>query len=415
MAGIELTDVTRRFGDKVAIDSVTLNIPDKEFLVLLGPSGCGKSTLLRMIAGLESLTDGTIQMDGRRVDRLEPKDRNLAFVFQSYALYPHMSVEKNIVFPLIMAHHRWWFHVPVLGWLAKRRLAHRPDIRDTVQDIARVLELTELRRKLPSTLSGGQRQRVAVARAMVRRPAAFLMDEPLSNLDAQLRTHMRAEIVKLHERVDTTFVYVTHDQTEAMTMGTRIVVMRNGVVQQHDEPRTIFERPSNVFVARFIGNPPMNLMRVDVVSSEQIKIGDELLAIPPAVGAIVSEHQLVGREVLLGVRPEALALGAGVDGGTVANVSSVEHLGSETLVHIQFEGLNDDVGIFTAEGEAAALNIYARVPGYHEFAVGSKVGVRFNFDIACLFDPDTELRFVGTSEHTFPSERTAETIAVAAP
>lgn len=393
MANIELTDVTRRFGDKVAIDSVTLTVPDKEFLVLLGPSGCGKSTLLRMIAGLESLTRGTIHMGGRHVDRLEPKDRDLAFVFQSYALYPHMSVEKNIAFPLIMAHFRWWFHVPVLGWLAKRRLVRRPDIRETVQEIAQVLELTEVMRKLPSTLSGGQRQRVAVARAMVRRPAAFLMDEPLSNLDAQLRTHMRAEIVKLHERVDTTFVYVTHDQTEAMTMGTRIVVMRNGVVQQYDEPRVIFERPNNVFVARFIGNPPMNVMRAQVLSLEQIRIGEELLRIPSALTEVVSRHQLVTREVLLGVRPEALALDQDGKGDTIATVSSVEYLGSETLVHVQFEGLNDQVGIFVAEGAAAVLNIYARVPGYHEFAVGSTVNVTFDFTNACLFDPVSEKRF----------------------
>ena len=412
MAAIELMDVTRRFGDKVAIDSVTLTIPDKEFLVLLGPSGCGKSTLLRMIAGLETLSDGTIRMDGRRVDRLEPKDRDLAFVFQSYALYPHMSVEKNIAFPLIMAHHRWWFHVPVLGWVAKRRLARRPDIRGTVHEIARILELTELMRKLPSTLSGGQRQRVAVARAMVRRPAAFLMDEPLSNLDAQLRTHMRSEIVKLHERVDTTFVYVTHDQTEAMTMGTRIVVMRNGVVQQYDEPRVVFERPSNVFVARFIGNPPMNILRAQVVSESRIRVGEGLLTIPSTLRGIVSQHQLEAREVLLGVRPEALTLGAADNGDTVATVSSVEHLGSETLVHVQFEGLDDSTGIAVAEGAAAALNIYARVPGYHGFEVGAKVGVTFDFATACFFDPLTEDRFIGVEEEAISPEPTSDPIGV---
>jgi multiple sugar transport system ATP-binding protein len=394
MVAIQLTDVTRRFGDKVAINSVNLNVPDKEFLVLLGPSGCGKSTLLRMIAGLEVLSAGTIEMGGRRVDKLEPGDRDLAFVFQSYALYPHMSVEKNIAFPLIMANFRWWFHIPILGWMAKRRLARRPGIRDNVQEIGRVLELTELMRKHPGTLSGGQRQRVAVARAMVRRPVAFLMDEPLSNLDAQLRTHMRSEIVKLHKRVDTTFIYVTHDQTEAMTMGTRIVVMRNGVVQQQDVPRVIFERPSNVFVARFIGNPPMNVMPVSVASTNQLMLGSALLAIPESLAKLVSQHALGGQEVLLGLRPEAFSLDATGKGDATATVSSVEQLGSETLVQLKFAGLNDqNEAILSAEGTATAQNIYARVPGYQTFTVGSEVGVNFDFAPACLFDNASELRF----------------------
>jgi multiple sugar transport system ATP-binding protein len=395
MVAIELKDVTRRFGDKVAIDSVSLAVPDKEFLVLLGPSGCGKSTLLRMIAGLETLTSGSIMMGDRRVDGLEPGDRDLAFVFQSYALYPHMSVEKNIAFPLIMANFRWWFHIPVVGTIAKRRLAKRADIRDNVREIARVLELTELLRKHPGTLSGGQRQRVAVARAMVRRPAAFLMDEPLSNLDAQLRTHMRSEIVKLHERVDTTFIYVTHDQTEAMTMGTRIVVMRNGVVQQQGVPRVIFERPSNVFVARFIGNPPMNVMPAVVASADQVRLGDTLLTVPRNLVDLIDRHGLVGREVLLGLRPEAIELTTAEGGAdTTALTSSVEQLGSETLVQLRFRGVNDqDDGILTAEGAAAVQNIYARVPGYQNFTVGSRVGVRFNFAAACVFDPESEERF----------------------
>ena len=400
MVSIELTDVTRRFGETLATDSVTFTVPDKEFLILLGPSGCGKSTLLRMIAGLESLTSGSIQIDGRRVDHLEPKDRDLAFVFQSYALYPHMTVEKNIAFPLIMSNHRWWFHIPVLGWLAKRRLAHRPDISETVQEIGHTLELTELMRKYPRALSGGQRQRVAVARAMVRKPAAFLMDEPLSNLDAQLRTHMRAEIVKLHERVDATFVYVTHDQTEAMTMGTRIVVMRDGVVQQQDEPRVIFEQPRNVFVARFIGSPSMNVMQARVESSDQIRVGGNLLKLPLSLADVISRHKLVTRDLLLGVRPEALAVDVNSKGDAVATVSSVEHLGSETLVHVQFAGLDDQVGISATKGGTVARNIYARVPGYHEFALASTIGITFDFTNACLFDPVTEDRFDGQEAPT---------------
>lgn len=399
MVAIELKDVTRRFGDKVAVESVALKIPDKEFLVLLGPSGCGKSTLLRLIAGLETLTDGSIEMGGRRVDKLEPKDRDLAFVFQSYALYPHMTVEKNIAFPLIMAHFKWWFHIPIVGSIAKRRLARRPDVRDNVQATARILELTELMHKHPGTLSGGQRQRVAVARAMVRRPTAFLMDEPLSNLDAQLRTHMRTEIVKLHERFDTTFIYVTHDQTEAMTMGTRIVVMRGGVVQQQDERRVIFERPNNVFVARFIGNPPMNVMPAQVESDKTIVLGDAKIALPESVAKVISEHGLDGRPVLLGLRPEAIELELNAKGDATATVASVEQLGSETLIRISLAGLNNqEEGIATDESATASSNIYARVTGYQDFPVGAQVGVTVDFDKACLFDPVTELRYRSVDE-----------------
>ena len=240
MARVALEHVTKQFGDVTAVDDLTLEAYDKEFLVLLGPSGCGKSTALRMIAGLEELTDGTIQIGDRIVNDVEPKDRNIAMVFQSYALYPHMTVRKNIEFPL-------------------RTRGTAPDERERlVQDAAASLGLDGLLDRKPAQLSGGQRQRVALARAIVRRPEVFLMDEPLSNLDAKLRVQTRAELIDLQRELQTTVIYVTHDQVEAMTMGHRIAIMNEGVLQQIGPPQSVYETPANLFVARFIGNPPMN-------------------------------------------------------------------------------------------------------------------------------------------------------------
>jgi multiple sugar transport system ATP-binding protein len=392
MASIGIKNISRHFGEKIAVDAVNLEVADKEFLVLLGPSGCGKSTMLRMLAGLETLTTGSIEIGDRRVDNLEPKERDLAFVFQSYALYPHMTVEKNIAFPLIMREHKWWFHIPLLGWVARRRLLQRTDIRDTVTDVASTLELTDVMYKHPRTLSGGQRQRVAVARAMVRRPAAFLMDEPLSNLDAKLRTHMRSEIVRLHRRVDTTFVYVTHDQTEAMTMGTKIVVMKDGVVQQYAEPRVIFEEPTNVFVARFIGSPPMNLVPVRVSSRTQVDCGDATVALSTRLSQVADAHQLVGRTVLLGIRPEELSLVDQPDGDATATVLSVEHLGSETLVNVELTSPTGDSRLGDETG-LTPYPVYVRVPGYHEYEVGSVAKLVLRMGNACLFDPESGVRF----------------------
>jgi multiple sugar transport system ATP-binding protein len=240
MSSITLTQVTKVFVSKPVVDNVSLNVTSGEFLVLLGPSGCGKSTLLRMLAGLESLTSGEIHLGGRRVDALPPSARDMAFVFQSYALYPHMTVRRNMTFPLIMRQFKWWFHIPIIGHLAKRRIEASPDVSAMVDRTAHILALTDMLDRHPRTLSGGQRQRVALGRAMVRQPEVFLMDEPLSNLDAKLRSSMRAEIIKLHRKLGGTFVYVTHDQIEAMTMGTRIVMMREGVVQQVGTPRDIY-------------------------------------------------------------------------------------------------------------------------------------------------------------------------------
>src|SRR3954469_18851450 len=260
MASITLKNVTKTWGAVPAVKDINLDVPDGEFLVLLGPSGCGKSTLLRMLAGLETVSTGEIHLDKRRVDQLPPSARDMAFVFQSYALYPHMTVRRNITFPLIMRQHKWWFHIPIVGGMAKRKIEASPEVSDLVGRTAKILALTEMMDRFPRTLSGGQRQRVALGRAMARQPEVFLMDEPLSNLDAKLRMSMRAEIIKLHRDVGGTFVYVTHDQIEAMPMGTMIALMRDGGVQQFGTPRESYRNPANTFVARFIGTPPMNLI-----------------------------------------------------------------------------------------------------------------------------------------------------------
>ena len=252
MASIRLTGLTKMFGTVAAVSDINLDVASGDFLVLLGPSGCGKSTLLRMQAGLETVSKGEIHLNDRRVDKAPPSERDMAFVFQSYALYPHMTVRQNITFPLLMKQFRWWFHLPLLGRFAKRRIERSTEVAELVEQTGKTLALTEMFDRYPRTLSGGQRQRVALGRAMVRRPEVFLMDEPLSNLDAKLRTSMRAEISRLHRRLDGTFVYVTHDQVEAMTMGTRIALMSGGRLQQYGTPREIYGNPANVFVARFI-------------------------------------------------------------------------------------------------------------------------------------------------------------------
>src|SRR4051812_3177295 len=280
MAQIVLDGVTKRFsGNVIAVNDVSLEIGDGEFMVLVGPSGCGKSTLLRMIAGLEEGREGEISIGDRIVTDLPPKSRDIAMVFQNYALYPHMTVEQN------------------LGFGLKLRKTPKPEIKRRVGEAARILGLEKLMQRKPSELSGGQRQRVAMGRAMVREPHAFLMDEPLSNLDAKLRVQMRAELARLHERLGTTTVFVTHDQVEAMTLGERVAVLRDGVLQQVDEPQNLYEHPANLFVAAFIGSPPMNLVEASVEGG-RIRFGDFDLPIGP-------EHpsDLEGSTVILGIRP----------------------------------------------------------------------------------------------------------------
>jgi len=392
MPQLSFEGVTKHFGDTVVIKAFTAEVPDKEFLVLLGPSGCGKSTMLRMIAGLTEITKGQLAFDGLVVNQLEPKERNIAFVFQSYALYPHMTVRANIAFPLLMERFAWWNHVPIINGIVKRRLLKDPQISAKVEQVAEMMELTGYLDRRPKTLSGGQRQRVAVARALVRDPAVYLLDEPLSNLDAKLRTQMRAEISALYQRVQKSFVYVTHDQVEAMTMGTRIIVLNDGVVQQYGTPKDIYDKPANAFVARFIGSPAMNLF-AGAVQSGRFRLTEsdlEPVAVPeelPAAG-----------QLFLGIRAEKIVLtdddgraSAGLPGYVVV----VEHLGAESIVGFKLGALVSEMAV----GAAASRDLhYARMPGDVSLRVGSACRVHFEPDGACWFDAQTGQRLDLRSE-----------------
>jgi ABC-type sugar transport system ATPase subunit len=317
MSEVVFEGVTKRFGDTVAVEGLDLHIHDGEFMVLLGPSGCGKTTALRLIAGLEAVDGGALRIGERDVTRVEAKDRDVAMVFQSYALYPHMTVAANIDSPLVARR----FHVD--GEAEPRRLS-KAERRERVDDAARVLGLEDLLSRKPAALSGGQRQRVALARAIVSRPSVFLMDEPLSNLDAKLRAQTRLELVALHRRLATTFVYVTHDQIEAMTMADRMAIMVGGRLQQVGTPREVYEHPANLFVARFIGSPPMSTMPGVIEDREGepwVRIGDGLLRAGLSAATLAP-----GREVVVGVRPEHLRLGTA---GPAGVIRAVEWLGHE--------------------------------------------------------------------------------------
>ena len=313
MASVTFEQVTKRFGEVVAVRDLTLEVRDREFLVLLGPSGCGKSTALRMIAGLDDPTVGTIRIGDDIVNDVDPRDRDVAMVFQTYALYPHMTVRRNIEFPL------------------KSRKVPAPERTQLVAEATEALGLQELLDRKPAQLSGGQRQRVALARAIVRRPQVFLMDEPLSNLDAKLRVQTRAELIEMQERLETTVVYVTHDQIEAMTMGHRIAVIADGALQQLGPPQEVYERPANLFVAGFIGTPPMNTIEARVVrEGAEIAVGlpGARVLLPEALGKVVADREL--ERVVVGVRPEHLLIAA--DGIVPATVTVVESLGHERNV-----------------------------------------------------------------------------------
>ncbi|CAO3354585.1 sn-glycerol-3-phosphate import ATP-binding protein UgpC [Azospirillum sp. A26] len=312
MATVEIRNVRKSYGPVEAIKGIDIAIQDGEFLVLLGPSGCGKSTLLRMVAGLEGITGGEIAIGGRVVNHLDPKDRDIAMVFQNYALYPHMTVFDNMAYGL------------------KIRGIPKAEIRARVDKAATILELGRFLDRRPSQLSGGQRQRVAMGRAIVREPAAFLFDEPLSNLDAKLRTQMRVEIKRLQDRLGITSLYVTHDQVEAMTLADRILVMNHGVAEQIGTPLEVYQRPASLFVAGFIGSPPMNVLdgRIDDRGEAVLLPGGQRLALPQA------RPTDAGRPVKLGIRPEHMAIAAeGVSGGFSIEVELVEALGADTVVY----------------------------------------------------------------------------------
>jgi multiple sugar transport system ATP-binding protein len=358
MAAVSFDEVTKQFGSAtVAVDRLTLDSNEGEILILVGPSGCGKTTALRMVAGLEQVTSGEIAIDGRVVNDVVPTERDIAMVFQNYALYPHMSVFDNIAFPL------------------RQQKVKRTALRERVAEAARLLNIEELLERKPRELSGGQRQRVAIGRALVRRPKAFLMDEPLSNLDAKLRVQMRAELLSLHQRLGITTIYVTHDQTEAMTLGDRVVVMRHGVVQQVDAPERLYRKPANMFVAGFIGSPAMNFVQ-GTLRDGRVALGEHSVTLPSANG-----HS---GPVVVGVRPEDVLIGDAAD-ALPAQIEITEQLGPEVLVHVAVPGLT----LAAAEGDEAPTDgrLVSRAPGTFRGTRGDRVRVAFNTQHLQLFDP----------------------------
>ena len=357
MTTISLKNIIKKFGDHEVVHSINLEIKDAEFIVLVGPSGCGKSTTLRMIAGLEEITAGEILIGDRIINNILPKDRNIAMVFQNYALYPHKNVFDNMSFAL------------------KLQKVPKPEIRERVNNAARILNIEELLSRKPSELSGGQRQRVAMGRAIVRNPDIFLFDEPLSNLDAKLRTQMRVEIKELHQRVKNTIVYVTHDQVEAMTLGDRIVVLKDGYIEQVGGPIELFQNPVNTFVAGFIGNPPMNLIDGTITQKGEklsISFADGFrLPIPDKPGAKLSE----GQKIVMGLRPEDIFLQEGSnaipeDWKFDAEIIVTEPLGSETYMHVDVSG----------------LKITAKCEGRRAVQPNEKIKLTFNLNHLHIFD-----------------------------
>ncbi len=399
MAGIEYQGLTKIFPDgTVAVEAFDLEIPDGEFIVLVGPSGSGKSTVLRMTAGLEDVSAGEILIGGERVNNLAPQDRNIAMVFQNYALYPHMTVSENMGFGLKLHKHP------------------KAEIRERVEEAAQMLGIHDLLRRKPGQLSGGQRQRVAMGRAIVREPDAFLMDEPLSNLDAKLRVEMRAYIAMLHQRLKTTTLYVTHDQVEAMTMGDRVAVMRRGHIEQVDVPQVLYDRPANLFVGGFIGSPAMNLVRSRLVAengSVYAQLGSSRLKLPDAVVRQrpgLQEH-LAG-EVILGIRPEDIqdaALAPGVNGSASfeAHIALAEAMGAEVVAHFPIHaeeavtsesladlhatdeaaGMRDQVVSAAGKGEAV---LTARLGARTKARTGDTLKLAIDVERLHFFDVETE-------------------------
>ena len=368
-ASVEMKDLVKTYVDErgrptfTAVKGINLNVEDGEFMVLVGPSGCGKSTTLRMIAGLERVTGGTISIGGQVVNNLEPKERGIAMVFQSYALYPHMNIFKNMAFALE---------------LAKKTKAF---ISEMVGRTAKALQLDHMMERKPQALSGGQRQRVALGRAIVRNPKVFLFDEPLSNLDAKMRVQMRSEISRLHAQLGATMVYVTHDQVEAMTMGDRICVMRDGLIMQVADPLTLYLRPENLFVAGFIGSPPMNLLKGKVqkrdgrlVFSENAEKNALTFPLEGRLEPLASRY--VDKDIIFGIRPENISNEPKEGSSTpvTLTVDIAEPMGSESIVYMK----------------AGTGNLIARIPGEHLFHLGEKVTVQLDLDKVTLFEPETE-------------------------
>ena len=367
MASLSLQHIYKVYqGGVTAVSDFNLEIQDKEFIVLVGPSGCGKSTTLRMVAGLEEISDGELYIGDRLVNDVAPKDRDIAMVFQNYALYPHMTVFDNMAFGL------------------KMRKTPKDEIKRRVEEAAKILDIAHLLNRKPKALSGGQRQRVALGRAIVREPKVFLFDEPLSNLDAKLRVAMRTEITKLHQRLQTTFIYVTHDQTEAMTMASRIVVMKDGVVQQVDTPQNLYDYPTNEFVAGFIGSPQMNFFDVTLAKEGNdvtASFGDNKIVVPAEKVARFNDASIIGKQVVMGIRPENITddpeeMAEFPTAQVSVNVEVTEQMGSETYLYLTTTG---------KEG-----NIIARVNPRTTSRNGDKIKVAFDVAHLHFFSKETE-------------------------
>lgn len=364
MASVVLKNVMRKFDKVIAVTDFNLEIKDKEFVVFVGPSGCGKTTTLRMIAGLEEISAGEIYIDGKLVNDVLAKDRDIAMVFQNYALYPHMTVFENMAFGL------------------KLMKTPKDEIKARVNEAAKILDIEHLLDRKPKALSGGQRQRVALGRAIVRKPKVFLMDEPLSNLDAKLRFQMRAQISKLHKELQTTFIYVTHDQTEAMTMGTLIVVMKDGYIQQVDRPETLYDKPNNLFVAGFMGSPQMNFKQVlvqKVGDGVFLQLGEFRIKLPADKGKKLEQKGYIGKEVTMGIRPENIHyderyIKSLTDSVVEAEVTLIEKMGSETLLYVKLDG----------------SNLIARVDPKIQVSIDDKIKLALDPDLIHIFDIESE-------------------------
>ena len=372
MASVKLTNVKKVYDKKVvAVHDFNLDIKDKEFVVFVGPSGCGKSTTLRMIAGLEEISGGTVEIDGVVVNDLQPKDRDIAMVFQNYALYPHLTVFENMAFSL------------------RLKKVPNDEVFRRVTEAAKVLGITEYLTRKPRALSGGQRQRVAIGRAMVRDSKVFLMDEPLSNLDAKLRNQMRAEIILLRKKIDTTFIYVTHDQTEAMTLGDRIVIMKDGFIQQVGTPTEVFEHPVNLFVAGFIGAPQMNTFRTELVRENGkyyvTPLGSRI-EVDGETGENLAAKAVDGRSVVLGVRPEHITLSQPGPHAIPCTIIVNEMMGSELHIHAETE----DGAQLVVRVPTLGLRRQERA----ELVNGAKIHVSFPGEVMHLFDPETQRNLI---------------------
>jgi len=377
MAVIEFDKVSKHFSDgTVAVDDFNLRIEDGEFMIFVGPSGCGKTTALRMVAGLEEVSSGEIRIDGKPVNHLEPQDRDVAMVFQNYALYPHMYVRDNISFPLRMQH------------------KSKAEIERSVRDVATMLGIESLLDRKPRELSGGQRQRVAMGRAIVRHPRAFLMDEPLSNLDAKLRIQMRVELVRLHRRLGVTTIYVTHDQTEAMTLGQRVMVLNRGKIQQVAPPRELYAHPVNSFVAGFIGSPPMNFLR-GRLTDDGIDLGGIRLALPKPMLARVAPGEA---EITIGLRPECFVLAAGDRALLHGEIEVVEQLGTESYVYLWIPGI--EVIDQSDRPVELAGSICARLNEPADLKDGDQIAFNVRPELVRLFDKETGVsRLAASAKH----------------